>query len=531
MNNTNTTTSPNPFQMGTVNLPSPELKSFNQSMVTANSTVPTVTPVQPQTIPQSQNIATFGTQPITLPASNISQPTPQLNQADQILRQTAVADTEAQKASQNISKTMLELIPQLQGQTQELATQQRAYGVQDLKQNLLNLNNQIIQKQAEIQKDDITLANTLANTEGGGILGSIVARQQLDTQRKAQLVRSLKMADIGILNAQALAAQGNISLAQDAAKQAVETKYAPYKELLETLKMQSEALQPILTADEKKQAREQDIRTNLALKEVDKAQKNEEAVNNMIINAASQNAPQGLLAKAKLEKDPTKAAMILGEYAGDYYKTQLLKAEIDKTYKQTQALSQPVSAFGQIETLPKAQQERYYKLQGDFDKATEKYKGAIDAAKNLNALSVNSTAQDQTAIIFSYMKTLDPASTVREGEFAIVGNTAGLGDRATNALAKLDSGKRLTEQQITDIVGAANKLANVSKQNLDGTAQEYDRRASKFGLPTGLFYEPTGKVTTDVKSYVDIVDRGLSGQSQATPTSYLDSLGLTKITK
>ena len=67
-----------------------------------------------------------------------------------------------------------------------------------------------------------------------------MARQQLDTQRKAQLVRSLKMADIGILNAQALAAQGNISLAQDAAKQAVDTKYAPYKELLETLKMQSE---------------------------------------------------------------------------------------------------------------------------------------------------------------------------------------------------------------------------------------------------------------------------------------------------
>lgn len=518
--------------MGTVNIGgAPAVKTFNQSMVSANSTIPTVTPVQPAIIPQSQNIATFGTQPVTLPQTAISQPTPQLNQAEQILKQTAVAETEAQKTNQNISKAMLAIIPQLQGQTQELATQQQVFGVQDLKQNLLNLNNQIIQKQAEIAKDDVTLANTLAQTEGGGILGSIVARQQLDTQRKAQLVRSLKMADIGILNAQALAAQGNIALAQDAAKQAVETKYAPYKELLETLKMQTEALQPILTADEKKQAREQDIRTNLALKEVDKAQKNEEMLNSMIINAASQNAPQTLLAKAKLEKDPAKAAMILGEYAGDYYKTQLLKAEINKTYKQIQALSQPISATGKIETLPKAQQERYYKLQGDFDKAAEKYKGAIDAAKNLNALSVNSTAQDQTAIIFSYMKTLDPSSTVREGEFALVGNTAGLGDRAINALAKLDSGKRLTEQQITDIVGAANKLANVSRKNLDATAQEYDRRATKFGLPTGLFYEPGGEVTADVKTYVDVIDRGLNGQTQSTPASYLDSLGIIKMGK
>lgn len=333
--------------MGTVNVgATPELKAFNQSMVTANSTIPTVTPVQPQTIPQSQNIATFGTQPINLPASNISQPTPQLNQADQILRQTAVADTEAQKASQNISKTMLELIPQLQGQTQELANQQQAFGVQNLKQNLLNLNNQIIQKQAEIQKDDITLANTLAQTEGGGILGSIVARQQLDTQRKAQLVRSLKMADIGILNAQALAAQGNISLAQDTAKQAVETKYAPYKELLETLKMQSEALQPILTADEKKQAREQDIRTNLALKEVDKAQKNEESILQMVIQAGTQGAPQTLVDKARQAKTPAEAVSILGAYAGDYWGTKIKMAQYSKLLKENAKIASEISSSG-----------------------------------------------------------------------------------------------------------------------------------------------------------------------------------------
>lgn len=333
--------------MGTVNIGgTPDLKAFNQSMVTANSTIPTVTPIQPANIPQSQNIATFGTQPINLPASNISQPTPQLNQADQILRQTAVADTEAQRMNQSISKSMLELIPQLQGQTQELATQQRAYGVQDLKQNLLNLNNQIIQKQAEIAKDDVTLANTLAQTEGGGILGSIVARQQLDTQRKAQLVRSLKMADIGILNAQALAAQGNISLAQDAAKQAVETKYAPYKELLETLKMQSEALQPILTADEKKQAREQDIRTNLALKEVDKAQKNEESILQMVIQAGTQGAPQSLVDKARLAKTPAEAVSILGAYAGDYWGTKIKMAQYSKLLNENARIASEVSSSG-----------------------------------------------------------------------------------------------------------------------------------------------------------------------------------------
>lgn len=348
--------------MGTVNMGgTPDIKAFNQSMVTANSTIPTVTPVQPTVIPQSQNIATFGTEPIKLPQQNISQPTPVLNQADQILRQTAVADTEAQKASQNISKAMLELIPQLQGQTQELATQQQVYGVQNLKQNLLNLNNQIIQKQAEIQKDDITLANTLAQTEGGGILGSIVARQQLDTQRKAQLVRSLKMADIGILNAQALAAQGNIALAQDAAKQAVETKYAPYKELLETLKMQSEALQPILTADEKKQAREQNIRTDLALKEVDKAQKNEDNIMQMVVQAGAQGAPQSLIDKARQAKTPAEAVSILGAYAGDYWGTKIKMAQYSKLLNENARIASEVAStgLGATSTVNKEDQAKF----------------------------------------------------------------------------------------------------------------------------------------------------------------------------
>lgn len=504
--------------------PKTDIKAFNQSMV--NAVPPNLQTPSPTITADSLNT------PKTVILTGIpTTPATPVNQAEQLLAQTAVADTEAQKASQSLSKGILELIPQLQGQTQSLREAERTQGLPAMRQNLQNINNQILQKQAELQQDDIKLVQAVQNIEDKPIAMEFITGQQQSVQRNAQIARALKASEIGVLNATALGMQGNIALAQETAKQAVETKYAPYKEALETYRLQLEALTPLLNADEKKQAREQELKTKLAFNDIERKQKNEEDLNKMIINASAQNAPQSLLAKAKLEKDPVKAAMVLGQYAGDYYKTQLLKAEIAKTYAQTRALTQPVSSTGKIETLPKAQQERYYKLQGDFDKATEKYRGAIDAAKNLNALSQNSTAQDQTAIIFSYMKTLDPTSTVREGEFALVGNTAGLSDRAINALEQLDSGKRLNQQQITDIVGAASKLANVAKQNLDGTSAEYDRRATKFGLPTGLFYEPQGQVTTDVKSYVDVVDRGLSGQSQSTPSGYLESLGLKKMTQ
>ncbi len=517
MNNANTTNS---------NSVSVQAVPFNSQTQSFGVAPTPVTPIQPPTIPNSQNITTFGTQQLTLPTQTAAQPAPQLNQADQILRDTAVAETEAQKSSQNLSKAMLELIPSLQGQTQELATQQRALGLPAMRQNLQNINNQILQKQAELNQDEIRLAQSIQNIEDKPIAMEFITGQQQSVQRNAQIARALKASEIGVLNATALGMQGNIALAEATAKQAVETKYAPYKEALDTYKLQLEAIQPILSSDEKKQAREQEIKTNLALKEVEKKQKQEETIANMVINASSQNAPQTLLAQAKLAKDPAQAAMILGEYAGDYYKTQLLKAEISKTYAQTRAANQAlVSTPGaEIERLPKAIQERYYKLQNDFDSATKNYRGAIDAAANLNALSKDATAQDQTAIIFSYMKALDPTSTVREGEFALVASTAGLGDRATNALKKLDSGQRLNEQQIQDIVGASTKLANVAKQNLDATSKEFDRRAVKFGIPAGQFYEPQGKVTSTTQEYLETIKRGLSPELKISPSTFLQGL-------
>ena len=516
MNNTNTT-NPNLYSMGTVNL--------NTGVSTPTQNTP-VTPIQPATIPNSQNISTFSTQPITLPTQNLTQPAPQLNQAEQILQQTAVQDTQNQKDAQSLSKSMLTLIPQLQGQTQALADAQAQVGLPGMRQNLQNINNQILTKQAELNQDEIRLAQSVQNIEDKPIALDFIVGQQQSVQRNAQIARALKASEIGVLNATALGMQGNIALAEATAKQAVETKFAPYKEALDTYKLQLEALQPILTSDEKKQAREQEIKTSLALKEIDKKQKQEETITNMIINASSQNAPQALLAKAKATKDPAQAAMILGEYAGDYYKTQLLKAEINKTYAQTRVANQAlVSTPGaEIEKLPKAIQERYYKLQNDFDSATKNYRGAIDAAANLNALSKDATAQDQTAIIFSYMKALDPTSTVREGEFALVASTAGLGDRATNALKKLDNGQRLNDDQIKDIVGASTKLANVAKQNLDATSKEFDRRAVKFGIPAGQFYEPQGKVTSTTQQYLETIKRGLSPELQLSPSSYLQGL-------
>jgi hypothetical protein len=57
------------------------------------------------------------------------------------------------------------------------------------------------------------------------------------------------------------------------------------------------------------------------------------------------------------------------------------------------------------------------------------------------------TGAGDQALIFSYMKMLDPTSTVREGEFASAQNTGGAPAAIINAYNKLLNGEMLTEEQ------------------------------------------------------------------------------------
>jgi len=304
---------------------------------------------------------------------------------------------------------------------------------------------------------------------------------------------------------------GNYDKARNYADQLITAKYSQIEANINARKTDLAALEKYdLTPAQTKLLNAQNAAIKKQEQELADKKANEKAISDMIINASSANAPRDLVSKAQAAKTPSEAAMILGQYAGDYYKTELLKNQIATEKAQRAKIyndinnsnSVPVTVDGVIAKLPKASQERYYKLQGDFDKATEKYRGAIDSANSLKALSKDATAQDQTAIIFQYMKTLDPTSTVREGEFALVASTAGLGDRAVNALKKLDNGQRLNDTQIKEIVGATDKLAQSARQNLEASSKEYDRRAVKFGLPTGLFYEPQ-----DLSSNVPIINK------------------------
>lgn len=92
------------------------------------------------------------------------------------------------------------------------------------------------------------------------------------------------------------------------------------------------------------------------------------------------------------------------------------------------------------------------------------------------------TPQDDIALIFGYMKMLDPTSVVREGEFATAQNAAGIPDNIRNMWNKALSGNRLNPQQRNNIRGTARSIYLQQRENYNQVAEEYRGYAKDYGV-------------------------------------------------
>jgi hypothetical protein len=90
------------------------------------------------------------------------------------------------------------------------------------------------------------------------------------------------------------------------------------------------------------------------------------------------------------------------------------------------------------------------------DLPTTKDTQKVSASYNrIQKAAQNPSAAGDLALIFNYMKMLDPGSTVREGEFANAQNAAGVPDQIRNMYERIRSGQRLNPDQRLDFLGKA----------------------------------------------------------------------------
>lgn len=108
------------------------------------------------------------------------------------------------------------------------------------------------------------------------------------------------------------------------------------------------------------------------------------------------------------------------------------------------------------------------------------------AFKRLNA-SQNNAAGD-LALIFNYMKLLDPGSAVKETEFANAQNAAGVDERVRNVYNKVKSGEFLSENQRKEFRAQAAELFKPYKEKGDQIRTAYKVEAKRTGIdPAAIF--------------------------------------------
>lgn len=98
------------------------------------------------------------------------------------------------------------------------------------------------------------------------------------------------------------------------------------------------------------------------------------------------------------------------------------------------------------------------------------------------------------AILSSYMRMIDPGSTVREGEFATAENAAGVPEKIRNTWNKLLSGTRLGDAGSPtreDFLSQARNLAGSMRDEVQRDIGRFNSYAKRFGIaPEAVTFDP-----------------------------------------
>lgn len=134
------------------------------------------------------------------------------------------------------------------------------------------------------------------------------------------------------------------------------------------------------------------------------------------------------------------------------------------------------------------------KLRDDVTNASKDFVKVRDAHQRVLASAENPSAAGDLALIFNYMKVLDPGSTVREGEFANAQNSGGINQRVIAMYNNVLRGERLSDDVRKDFVTRSDMLYKSAEQNQAEMERKYEGIAKRGNLnPENVLLRPRVK--------------------------------------
>lgn len=153
--------------------------------------------------------------------------------------------------------------------------------------------------------------------------------------------------------------------------------------------------------------------------------------------------------------------------------------------------------------------------------SSEEYKKTImrrDAVATMEAASKQDTGAGDIALVFSYMKSLDPGSTVMRGEQADAQNAAGVPDRIRQKYNQALEGTRLGEKQRNEFLNASKAILSASEKQLARRDEAIRKIIDKRGLnPEMVIINPSPQALTE--QFTSFVPQDNTPQKPQTQTA------------
>lgn len=144
-------------------------------------------------------------------------------------------------------------------------------------------------------------------------------------------------------------------------------------------------------------------------------------------------------------------------------------------------------------------------LRDEFNSITKEHRSVVDAYGRIVKASEGTAGVNDIALIFGYMKMLDPGSVVREGEYANARNAGGVPDRVITLYNQALKGSQLSPQVRAEMVSQARKLYEQSQADMGDIARQYSDIAERNGA------NPANVVV----SYTSSADRKRGGRDSS----------------
>lgn len=191
-----------------------------------------------------------------------------------------------------------------------------------------------------------------------------------------------------------------------------------------------------------------------------------------VIRAAGTAGVADLLSREQLR------ASIANSWSSYNLNALKIKGEQDKQKQIQEAIKN-----GEI-VLDDSQKDMAFKIAKEYENESAEFKKQVSAYNRILASGTEPSAAGDLALIFNYMKLLDPGSTVREGEFATAQNAASVPERIRAQYQSVLKGEKLTESTRADFLDRSQKLYNSSlDQQIELENRYRDQAVNVFGLP------------------------------------------------